>query len=344
MQKLKLSIPEPCHENWNNMTPEGQGRFCNSCAKQVIDFSAMTDNQLMQYFANLKNENVCGRVYPDQLDRTFVMPVPARKKIWLYWQYVLAILLFFFGKNQQANAQAKPPKTELHPKPANPNPETRIMLGGIRRVTNDELRTISIKDEAGKAVPFASIEIISSGVHLVADSLGQIKLSTLNDSENVRITAVGFQPQTIAIKEIKEDTIKLDFMLLGEVVVTAYPAKIGKIMAGGISFTKTHVVRSVVDTLTGFIPSSNNAIKVFPNPVKKGGRINLSLNLKKTGQYQLFILDAAGKQLLQQCVQVSSKQENQQITLPINWPGGPYFIQLIDDKNKLVGASKFLVN
>lgn len=35
MQKLQLSISEPCHENWHNMTPTEQGRFCNACAKEV---------------------------------------------------------------------------------------------------------------------------------------------------------------------------------------------------------------------------------------------------------------------------------------------------------------------
>jgi hypothetical protein len=41
MQKLQISIPEPCHENWHTMTPTQQGRFCNACAKEVVDFSMM---------------------------------------------------------------------------------------------------------------------------------------------------------------------------------------------------------------------------------------------------------------------------------------------------------------
>ena len=36
MQKLQLSIPEPCHENWQQMTPTEQGRYCNACAKEVV--------------------------------------------------------------------------------------------------------------------------------------------------------------------------------------------------------------------------------------------------------------------------------------------------------------------
>ncbi len=34
------------------MSPNEQGRFCSSCAKTVIDFSIMTDAQLILYFEN----------------------------------------------------------------------------------------------------------------------------------------------------------------------------------------------------------------------------------------------------------------------------------------------------
>ena len=64
MQKLQLSIPEPCHENWQEMTPTQQGRFCKACAKEVIDFSMMTDTEVLNYFAGLCDEKVWDEPYP----------------------------------------------------------------------------------------------------------------------------------------------------------------------------------------------------------------------------------------------------------------------------------------
>jgi hypothetical protein len=66
--KPQISIPEPCPENWANMTPEGKGRFCKSCEKVVIDFASMTDLEIKQYFLSKPFENTCGNFYKHQIE------------------------------------------------------------------------------------------------------------------------------------------------------------------------------------------------------------------------------------------------------------------------------------
>jgi len=39
-KRFTISIPEPCTENWNEMTPTERGKFCAHCQKDVIDFSS----------------------------------------------------------------------------------------------------------------------------------------------------------------------------------------------------------------------------------------------------------------------------------------------------------------
>ena len=95
MQKLQLAIPEPCHENWQKMTPTDQGRFCNACAKEVVDFSVMTDKEVLNYFTQLTHEKVCGRAFPDQLNRTITLPKEPRKKLFWYWNYIVMFFIFF---------------------------------------------------------------------------------------------------------------------------------------------------------------------------------------------------------------------------------------------------------
>lgn len=67
---MKILIPKPCHENWDLMTPDQQGKFCQVCSKTVHDFSQLPDDKLMECLNN--NPNICANVKPDKLDRNFM--------------------------------------------------------------------------------------------------------------------------------------------------------------------------------------------------------------------------------------------------------------------------------
>jgi len=69
---VHYKIAEPCHENWGAMTPIEKGRFCNSCAKPVVDFTKMADHQVVSYLS-AATDSVCGRMTIRQLDRDFTL-------------------------------------------------------------------------------------------------------------------------------------------------------------------------------------------------------------------------------------------------------------------------------
>jgi hypothetical protein len=73
---IRYSIEEPCHEDWGKMKPEAKGRFCESCSKIVVDFSSMSDFSIVSYLERKKNESVCGRFRPDQMDKFYTLPKP----------------------------------------------------------------------------------------------------------------------------------------------------------------------------------------------------------------------------------------------------------------------------
>ena len=68
-KNIQLHIPEPCHEDWNSMVPVEKGRYCTSCQNQVIDFTNMSDQQLIAYFKKRNKDAICGRFMNDQLQR-----------------------------------------------------------------------------------------------------------------------------------------------------------------------------------------------------------------------------------------------------------------------------------
>lgn len=65
----KISIPSPCSESWNAMSPNGNGRFCNSCDKTVVDFTKMTNPEIQKYFTDHSNEGrICGHFKFEQVE------------------------------------------------------------------------------------------------------------------------------------------------------------------------------------------------------------------------------------------------------------------------------------
>ncbi|OXA90688.1 energy transducer TonB [Flavobacterium hibernum] len=76
-KKYKLSIPEPCTENWDKMTPNENGRFCLSCSKTVIDFTEMLPEEIQHFFIQNQDKNVCGRIRKSQLD-SITIQIPSR--------------------------------------------------------------------------------------------------------------------------------------------------------------------------------------------------------------------------------------------------------------------------
>lgn len=100
-KKIQLSIPEPCHEDWNAMTQVEKGKFCDSCQKQVVDFSAMSDRQLAEFFKKPSIGSVCGRFMTEQLDRDIEIP---RKRIpWLKYFFTIALPAFFLSLKASAS-------------------------------------------------------------------------------------------------------------------------------------------------------------------------------------------------------------------------------------------------
>ncbi|WP_281636438.1 hypothetical protein [Flavobacterium marginilacus] len=74
-RKYKITIPEPCQEDWNKMTPNKNGRFCGSCSKNVVDFTNKLPEEIQAYF--LQHTNVCGRFKKSQLD-SLTIQIPNR--------------------------------------------------------------------------------------------------------------------------------------------------------------------------------------------------------------------------------------------------------------------------
>lgn len=114
-KSLQLTIPKPCHENWNAFTPTLKGGFCQSCSKEVIDFTRYTDEQVKDYFKS-RPQNTCGRFRPNQLKTyTLVEPKATPRLGWLSL-FLGGIMLFFTSRFTQAQSLPKTHTEQIHVK------------------------------------------------------------------------------------------------------------------------------------------------------------------------------------------------------------------------------------
>jgi len=67
---LTIQMNMPCDENWSGMEPTEQGRFCNKCQKNVVNFVDLTNQQILNYFLEHPFP-VCGRMLNSQRDYNF---------------------------------------------------------------------------------------------------------------------------------------------------------------------------------------------------------------------------------------------------------------------------------
>jgi TonB-dependent SusC/RagA subfamily outer membrane receptor len=205
MQSIQLSIPTPCHQNWDKMTPTEQGRFCNACAKQVVDFTTMSDGEVLNYFINKKDENVCGRTLPNQLDRVLEAPkaiVPS--KLW-YWKYAAAAGLLLMGKEGVGQTMEQ----LLNKSQFNSFETYSTTVKSYPFFKGDNAIRGCITDEEGKGIPFAKLEVIGKKNKITADANGFYFIRVDINSDEITVSAYGYTSKKVVVKNLNSFDIKL---------------------------------------------------------------------------------------------------------------------------------------
>jgi hypothetical protein len=64
----KIVIPNPCSEDWGQMTPTEKGAFCNKCNLEVIDFTKKSPEEIRETLTLSMGKKVCGHIGKMQLD------------------------------------------------------------------------------------------------------------------------------------------------------------------------------------------------------------------------------------------------------------------------------------
>jgi TonB family protein len=104
------------------MLPNDKGRFCNSCQKNVIDFTNKSNEEISQYIQEHIQNGVCGRMRVSQFQthkhfQTVAVKAPIDNKYRQRFQYSCialgSLLILACSQHQNTNIKTTVTKTEI---------------------------------------------------------------------------------------------------------------------------------------------------------------------------------------------------------------------------------------
>jgi hypothetical protein len=208
-KQLTISVPTPCTEDWNAMTPNKSGKFCASCQKIVVDFSRMSDAEIFNYFDNFKG-STCGNFSEKQLNTPIIEPLILKPQN--RWAWALsALLLPTIAASQTAKINEP---TEIVTPSVASIPRNDIEAKSV--VGNDFLSIEGeVRELVGNFLPVdGAIVAVNINTKIVAygqtDSLGIFSINLPKAYENqafaLEVSQIGFEKEQLLFENF--DSIK----------------------------------------------------------------------------------------------------------------------------------------
>lgn len=256
------------------MQPAERGRFCASCQKTVVDFSAMSDAEVARYFSTHRGP-LCGRFTAGQLDRDLREP---RKPLpWLRGFFTATLPAFLLSLKASAQEGRLPAPVEVAPGAA----------AGGTAPAQPEKGSISgvVRDAQGNDIPFATIVVKGTRNGVTADAGGRFTVPDIHFPAVLQVSCVGYQPYEFPVtgsQEAAAITLIMEHrMMMGEVVVV-------------------HTRRRKAPKAQpkpAPIAAATPVLRAYPNPVAAGAPLTIDGLHLETGRYRLELYTVAGQRV-----------------------------------------------
>ena len=216
-ERIDLSIPVPCHENWRNFDPVPQGGYCATCHKEVVDFTHWSENQIQNYFKN-RNEPTCGRFRKDQLKSfSLSLPQPLHKFLPLS---VLGLTLLLSPKEADGAARKSTGMEIISFKKTSRQNE----VPRTDTLKSKTVRGTIVAEDDQSPLPGVTVSLKATELSTVSDVDGKftLKIPAPKESDVLVFSFIGFESSEKTVSGSNEIlvTLKPDVALLAEVVVS----------------------------------------------------------------------------------------------------------------------------
>jgi hypothetical protein len=223
---MKISVKEPCSENWDSMKILDKSRFCESCKCKVYDFTqASVEDVKRQY--ELNSGKICGRLNGSLLAQTYQQNEIRRGYLRQLRMFCIAALLsfginLFFIPDAKARLAIDDIKTEILDQ-KNDTILSEVKLSGLVSDKNTK-----------EALPFANIALLESDSVIACtttdlDGKYELKVAFGKYKKlNVKATYVGYMPMIIKDLDLSKDLVinvdlEMSMAILGGLIIMEEP-------------------------------------------------------------------------------------------------------------------------
>ncbi|TYB79698.1 carboxypeptidase-like regulatory domain-containing protein [Bizionia myxarmorum] len=217
---LTITIPEPCHENWNNMSPNEKGRFCKACDKIVHDFTTKTNEQIVKTI--MDHGQVCGRFKTNQLNKELVYSRKSKNSFRTILASGFFSMLTFSSYRSLAQTKPETVQTDSIKAPS-------VLGKPAVSILHSNKISGTILDETNLPLPGANVVIKNKTIGTQTDFYGNFEIEA-KVGDIITISFIGYETKevTVALNQSYKFSLDIDSDVLGGMVITSYGASYSK--------------------------------------------------------------------------------------------------------------------
>lgn len=309
-----MKLDKPCGENWNDMEPNQNGRFCHLCAKDVVDFTNLSPIEISKKMKEARG-NICARVSEEQLKAPLI-DLDYKESFRLPYFNIMAGLMMATALTLGTSSQATVPtkiQTELAPI-NNGGVKAEKNLSAIIKESNTDSEFIIFKgkiqnEQNGEPVKNAKVMFISLGIVMATYTAEDGSFSLVlpaNEVDDDNVIQVNYKG--VEIEQTEEDInsgyggLKSRYYLLTkEEISSEYLIKAERevLVLGGLRYSKKKEKKPVV-FYKGQKMKFEKFLKILKDPTERKNYENrylhlgqdvgkaLYANTPKTGLYVIY--------------------------------------------------------
>ena len=221
----KLTINKPCRQQWNSMTNNDIGKYCSHCSKTVIDFTNLSDIEIIQVIEK-SSGRLCGRLTNKQLNRPLYVAKPQSNSSKLY--KILAGLILV-GTSNNVLSTNKTPLFEIRKSIESENEYISNIENPVAKDSSNIVKGKVIDEQSKEPIPFASVIIKGTKTGVSTNIDGEFVLyipdSLLTDKITISVNYIAYKKSETIINRSDLPLIKnilvmpMEQILLGEIEV-----------------------------------------------------------------------------------------------------------------------------